>query len=385
MTDDLKNSSKKRSKKLIWFTLMVLLAGIIWFLYWLLYLRFHESTDDAYANGNFITINAAVPGSVTAYYADDTDLVEEGQLLITLDDTPYKIAYEKELAALAATALQVRQLYDNIPIKQASLKTRETALNRAQYDFENRSRLVDTKAISNEDFTHSKEAYISAQHEFNMAEHELQAALDAVGSSLPKDHPLIKEQRAKVITAYYSLFHTKIYAPATGYVAKRAVEVGEYATKTIPLMAVLPIDYVWVDANFKETQLSKMRIGQPASIWFDLYGSKVEYTGKVIGIASGTGSVFSIIPPQNATGNWIKIVQRLPVRISLDQETLAKYPLRIGISANVAVDITNQDLPILANVPAKKAIATTNVFDIDLSPIEKKIDAIVNKNLVLVK
>ena len=379
MPDEIKPAPKKHY--LILFTLLIIVAGVAWFLYWLLYLQYYESTDDAYANGNFITINAAVKGSVVAYYADDTDLVEEGQLLVLLDDTPYKMAFERELAALAKISLDVRQLYDNIPIKEAYLNTKETALSRAKYDFENRSRLIGTKAISGEDFTHAQDAYASSHYQFEMAKSELQSAFDAVGQAAPENHPRIVEQKAKVMTAYYDLCRTKIYAPSTGYIAKRAVEVGEFADTNSPLMVVIPIDYVWVDANFKETQLSYMRIGQPASIWFDIYGSRVKFTGKVLGIASGTGSTFSIIPPQNATGNWIKIVQRLPVRISIDPETLQKYPLRIGISANVDVNITDKDLPMLAVSPTKKAVGVTNVFSIDLKPVEQLIETIIKENL----
>lgn len=372
---------KKRSTKLILFTVAVLLIGLAWFCYWFFYLRYHESTDDAFANGNLITINSAVPGSVVAFYADDTDYVEEGELLVLLDKTPYEIAYEKELAALGSIALQVRELYDSIPIKEANVENKRTLSNKALYDYENRSKLVGTEAISNEDFTHAKDAYATAKEEQRIAEFELVSALDAVGNTPPENHPRIEQQKAKVITAFYNLFHTKIYAPASGYVAERAVQVGEYANPGKALMAVIPTTYVWVDANFKETQLSKMRIGQKATVWFDLYGSSIKFNGEVLGIASGTGSVFSIIPPQNATGNWIKIVQRLPVRISLDKETLEKYPMRIGISANVDVSVADQDLPMLARAPKEKAVAATRVFDIDLKEVAARIKAIIDDNL----
>ncbi len=371
------NSSRRRTLWLL--TGLLLFLALIWFLYWIFVLRYYESTDDAYANGSMISVNSVISGSVEAFYADDTDLVQEGQLLILLDKTAYQIAYEKELATLAATVLQVRQIYDSVLANHATVENKQVALQRAQYDFDNRAKLVDSKAISDEEYTHSKDSLQTALLDLKVAEYQLKVAQDAAGNGPIETHPLIEQQKGAVRTAYYNLHHCAIYAPATGYVAQRSVNVGQSATPTQALMAIIPTDYVWVDANFKETQLTWMRIGQPASVWLDIYGSKVKYQGKVLGIASGTGSLFSLIPPQNATGNWIKIVQRLPVRISLDAETLKHYPIRLGLSAEVDVDLHNQDLPLLATIPATKAIAKTNVFDIDLEKVNQLLDEIVSQ------
>lgn len=374
-------NNKKRSKALWWFTLALALAGLVWLCLWFFYFRYHESTDDAYASGNMVNVNSAISGSVIAYFADDTDRVEEGQVLILLDPTDYQVAFERELATLASVVLQVRQLYDNVEANQANVKARRVAFARAKYDYENRKQLIGSEAISNEEFIHSRDDFTSAEMVLKQAESELAAALDAAGNTVLEKHPLIEQQKGNVRTAFYRLQHTTIFAPATGYVAQRAVEVGQWVTPTTNLMAIIPEDYVWVDANFKETQLKNMRVGQPATVWFDLYGSKIKHEGKVLGIASGSGSVFSLIPPQNATGNWIKIVQRLPVRISLDPKIVEKYPIRLGISAEVSVDITDQDLPMLANVPPIRPIATTDVFDIHLDKVDKMIDDVIRKNL----
>lgn len=376
-----KPRNNKRSKALWWFTAALIVVGLAWVCYWFFYLRFHESTDDAYANGNMVSINSAVPGSVIAFFADDTDLVEEGQVLVLLDPTDYQIAYDKELATLASVVLQVRQLYSNVTANQANVEARRIALGKAKYDYENRLQLIDSEAISNEDFIHARDDLATAEANLKQAEYQLASAIDAAGNTTIEQHPLIEQQKGNVRTAFYHLKHCTIYAPTTGYVAQRTVEVGQSATPTTNLMAVIPKDYVWVDANFKETQLTYMRIGQPATVWFDLYGSKIRHEGKVLGIASGSGSVFSLIPPQNATGNWIKIVQRLPVRISLDPELIQKYPIRLGISAEVNVNITDQDLPMLANVPPYKPVATTSVFDIDLSEVDRIMDEVVRENL----
>lgn len=370
-----------RNRRLLLMTILLIVIALLWALYYLLYLQFHESTDDAYANGNMISINAAVPGSVAAFFADDTDLVEEGQLLVMLDRTAYQVAYDKELASLASTVLQVRQLYDTVKANQANVDTKRIALKQAKYDYENRAQLVNTKAVSNEEFIHSQDAFQTAALELKQAEHQLQVSLDAAGRTDIGKHPLIEQQKGAVRKAWYDLEHCAIYAPATGYVAQRSVDVGQWAAPSTTLMAIIPSQYVWVDANFKETQLKYMRIGQPATVWFDLYGSKLKFEGKVLGIASGTGSVFSLIPPQNATGNWIKIVQRLPVRISLDPELLKHYPARIGISAEVNVDISDQNLPRLAEITSKKAVGKTRVFDLDISKIDAIIDSVVNENL----
>lgn len=375
--------SNKRSRLLYFFTFLLLLTGLGWFLFWYFYLQYHAKTDDAYSNGNIVNINSAVSGSVIAFYADDTDLVMEGQLLVELDPTNFQFAYQKSLANLAAQALQVREYYDDVQANQANVDIRKTMLSKARFDFENRTRLIDAKAISNEDFIHSREDLTIAENELKKAELQLKVAQDKLGTAPLENHPLLEEKKAEVRLAYYNLKRTKIYAPLTGYVAKRSVNVGESATPAVDLMAIIPTDYVWVDANYKETELTYMRIGQPAIVWFDLYGSSVKYQGKVLGIASGSGSIFSLIPPQNATGNWIKIVQRLPVRISLDPETVKKYPVRLGISAEVDVDLTDQDLPMLTQVPPSKPVAVTDVFDLYLKEVNQIINEVIKMNLNL--
>lgn len=363
-------------------SLIVLLIAIGWFCLWYFYLQYRQYTDDAYANGNYININAAVPGSVTAFYADDTDLVKQGQLLVSLDPTNYHITFERELATLAEVVLQVRQLYTNVYVNRANVENQRANLTNVSYDYENRLHLVGSLAISDQEFVHAKNTLLIAQYTLKQAEYQLQAAIDLAGPTPPDIHPQILQQRGNVRAAYYNLQHCSIYAPSTGYVAQRNVDVGQWVTPTTNMMVVIPTDYMWVDANYKETQLTYMRIGQPAKVWFDIYGSKVEYHGKVIGIASGSGSVFSLIPPQNATGNWIKIVQRLPVRISLPADLLEKYPARLGISAEVDVDITNyENLPMLAQVPPLKAVSTTDVFDIDMENLDVLMDQIVAENL----
>lgn len=378
------NRNHSKTRALLGFTCFLILLGVAWYCLWVLYLQYYESTDDAYANGNFINVNSAISGSVIAYFADDTDLVKEGQLIVSLDPTNYASIYQKELASLSSAVLQVRQLYDNVKMERALVKIKQTELDRTKFDYYNRLEILKTlpEAVSREDFFHSEQNFLSAKFELLRAESQLMTALSAVGNAPIDQHPLIENQKENIRIAYYHLQHCSIYAPQTGYVAQRAVEVGQWVTPTTNLMAIIPTDYVWVDANFKETQLSKMRIGQPTTVWFDLYGSKIKYDGKVIGIASGTGSVFSLIPPQNATGNWIKIVQRLPVRISLDPEATKRFPVRLGISAEVEVDVTDQSLPLLSAHPPEHPVAETRIFDIHMDKVDLIIDKIIQENLL---
>lgn len=379
------HETNHRSRALWLFTLFIVIAGGVWFAYWYLYLQYHESTDDAYANGNFIEINSVISGAVVAYYADNTDFIKEGQLLVELDSTNYQSNYEKELAKLAETTLLVKQLYSNVKAQLANVKNQRAALERTKYDYNSRLKLKETtpQALSQEDFVHSQQNFLEAQFKVLQAESLLNVALAAAGNTPPQFHPQIENQKANVRIAYYNLRHCSIYAPETGYIAQRSVNVGQWITPNTNLMAIIPTNYVWVDANFKETQLRKMRVGQPATVWFDLYGSDVIFKGTVMGIASGTGSVFSLIPPQNATGNWIKIVQRLPVRISLDPETVEKYPIRLGISAEVNVNITNQDLPFLSSLSPEKPVGKTSIYNIHMQDVNQIMDKIVESNLEL--
>jgi len=373
--------SNHRGWALYLFTLALIIVGLAGFLLWFLDLQFCVTTDDAYANGNKVSLNPSIPGSVIAFYADDTDLVIQGQLLVELDPTYYEFSYQKALARLAAQAMELSQLSDDVLVNQAMVDIKKVMQSKARFDYDNRSQLIDAKAISHEDFIHSQEDLTIAENELRKAEYQLKLSQDALGLTSLETHPLIEEKKGEVREAYYYLKCCKLYAPVTGYVAQRSVNVGQSVTPTTDLLAIIPTEDVWVEANFKETELTYMRIGQPATVWFDLYGSSVKYQGHVLGIASGSGSIFSLIPPQNATGNWIKIVQRLPVRISLDPEKVKQYPTRLGISAQVKVDITHRDLPMLAQVPSSKPLKTTTIYEMDLDEIEAIMHQVIQKNL----
>ncbi|WP_059359706.1 HlyD family secretion protein [Parachlamydia acanthamoebae] len=372
-----KESAKNRKKPLIILTVVILLIALVWLVLWLAYFRFHQSTDDAYVNGNLVNVTSVIAGTPIAFFADDTDLVETGQLLVLLDPTLYQVQYEQELTRLSSTVLQVMQIYDTVKVNQSTVENRKVQLKRAQYDFLNRKNLVDIKAVTNEDYTHSRDAFLTAKLDYQQALNQLQVAVDAAGNTAMEEHPILLTQRKAVRQAYYNLKHCSIYAPCRGHIAKRTVEVGQAVTPQSYLMAIIPQDYMWVDANFKETELTHMRVGQPATVTFDIYGRCAKFDGVVLGIASGTGSVFSLIPPQNATGNWIKIVQRLPVRIGLDPKKMKEFPLRLGLSAYVTVDVTDTSLPMLVEEIKTHPVAATGVFELDFTELDTRMDEIV--------
>jgi membrane fusion protein, multidrug efflux system len=358
---------------------VIALIGLAWFLLWLFYLRFYAFTDDAYVNGNRVNLKSVIAGTPVAFYADETDLVLEGQLLVSLDPTAHQVAFDKQLAELASTVLKVRKIYDDVPTGQARVESQKVKVDKARYDYENRHQLVTSSAISQEDYTHSQDDLKLAESTLQEMEGDLKGLVSLRGPTPFEEHPMILAQKEAVRDAFYYLAHCSIYSPCKGYVGLRAVEIGQWVTPATSLMAIIPLEGMWVDANYKETQLTKMRMGQPAEVTFDVFGSGVKFKGKVIGIGFGSGSVFSLIPPQNATGNWIKIVQRVPVRIGIDVDDVQKYPLRLGISSSVYVDLNNQDLPWQASQPENKVVAATNVFTLKFEKLEERMNKIVQK------
>lgn len=380
MTED-PPKENHRNRFLYGLIAMILLVGIGWYLLWLFYLQYYEFTDDAYVSGNHVNLRSVISGTPISFYADETGLVLEGQLLVALDPTVHQVAFDKQLAELAQVILKVQEIYDNVPVRKARAENQRVKVAKARYDYANRQRLVSSSAISEEDYTHAQDDLKLAESTLEEFEGELRIAEGLRGPTPIEKHPMILAQKEAVREAYFYLAHCSIYAPYKGYIGKRAVQVGQWVTPTTNLMSIIPLEGMWVDANYKETQLTKMRMGQPAEVWFDQFGSSVKFKGKVIGIGFGTGSVFSLIPPQNATGNWIKIVQRVPVRIGIDVDDVQKYPLRLGLSAQVYVDLKDQELPWQAKEPVGKVIAATDVFALKFEKLEEKMNEIVQKFL----
>ena len=317
----------------------VLAVGLGYTIYWAQVLRYHQTTDDAYVSGNVVQITPQISGTVVAIGADDTQFVKAGQALVRLDQADAKVALDQAEAQLARTVRDVRNLYATSSGLEASVQLRQTDLAAAQSDLDRRERLGATGAVSGEELKHARDAVKAAQSSLQVAREQLAANRARVDNTTLEDHPQVRDAAAAVRNAYLTLSRTELPAPVAGFVARRNVQLGQRVGPGAPLMAVVPLDEVWVDANFKEPQLARMRVGQPVILSADLYGKKIVYHGSVAGFGAGTGAAFSLLPAQNATGNWIKVVQRVPVRIMLDPAELSRNPLRLGLSIEAKVDV----------------------------------------------
>lgn len=353
------NGKRKRMMTLL--VIVILIAAIAYGLYYFLVARFHESTDDAYVNGNVVQITPQVTGTVIAVNADDTQTVKAGDPVVVLDPADARVALQQSEANLGQVVRQVRGLFADDNQYQAQVEVREADLSRADDDLRRRMMVAQTGAVSQEEISHARDAVKSAQAALDAAKQQLASNRALTANTTIADHPNVEAAAAKVRDAYLANARNTLPAPVTGYVAKRSVQVGQRVSPGNPLMAIVPLNAVWVDANFKEVQLKHMRIGQPVELTADVYGSSVVFHGKVVGFSAGTGSAFSLLPAQNATGNWIKVVQRLPVRIELDPNELEKHPLRIGLSMTVDVTIKDENGGQLGD--AKNTVYQTNVFD----------------------
>lgn len=376
-------SVKKKGKRkgaLLLLTLLFIVIAVAYGIYWFLVLRHFEETDDAYVAGNQVQIMAQVSGSVTKVWADNTDYVKQGDVLVTLDATDAQQAFEKAQTTLASNVRQTRQLMINGKQLQASIELQRTALAQAQSDFNRRVPLGSANLIGREELQHARDAVATAQAQLDVAIQQYNANQAMILDTRLEDQPAVKQAAAELRNAWLALQRTKIVSPITGYVSRRAVQPGAQISSTTALMAVVPAAGLWVDANFKETQLAHMRIGQTATIISDLYGDEVKYTGKVVGLDMGTGSAFSLLPAQNATGNWIKVVQRLPVRIELDAKQLSEHPLRIGLSTLVNVDTTHRDGQVLSSQVRTSPAYESNARELDLEPVNTLIQNIVKAN-----
>jgi membrane fusion protein (multidrug efflux system) len=358
-----------------------LLVGIGWLTWWYLESRGHETTDNAYVGGNLVQVTPQVAGTVIAIGADDTDLVEAGQTLVRLDPADAQVALAQAEAQLAQAVREARVLYASDTTLAATVTQRKVDLARAEDDMARRAPLVGSGAVSKEDVQHARDAVAAARAALDTAREQLAASRALTEGTTVEKQPSVLRAAARVREAFLALKRNAIPAPVTGYVAKRSVQVGQRVAPGAPLMAVVPLDDVWVEANFKEVQLRDMRIGQPARLTADLYGSRVEYRGRVAGLAAGTGGAFALLPPQNATGNWIKVVQRLPVRIALDKKRLAAHPLQVGLSMEVDVDVHDASGPQLAKTPVAGPVYATRAFEEQAASADARVRAIIAANL----
>ncbi|CAB3756419.1 EmrA/EmrK family multidrug efflux transporter periplasmic adaptor subunit [Burkholderia puraquae] len=359
----------------------IVVSSIAYGVYYLTYARYHESTDDAYVSGNLVQLTPQVAGTVVAVNADDTQIVKAGDPVVTLDNADAKVALGNAEAALGQTVRQVSSLYVNNDLYAANVAQKQSDLVRAQDDLRRRQAVADTGAVSAEDIAHARDTVAAARAALDAARQQAEANRALTDRTTIDQHPNVQAAASKVRDAYLAYARNVLPAPVTGYVAKRAVQVGQRVSPGTPLMAIVPLDGVWVDANYKESQLHGMRIGQPVTLTADVYGGKVKYHGRVVGFSAGTGSAFASLPAQNATGNWIKVVQRLPARIQLDQKELEAHPLRIGLSMEVDVDTRDDTGPQLG--AAMNTSYRTNVFSEYGAKADAEIEKIIARNVVV--
>ena len=384
-----------RKKALITLASVVVLAGLGWTAYEWLVASHYESTDNAYVQGNVIQITPQIGGTVMAILADDTDYVKAGQALVKLDPADANVALAQAEASLAQAVRQVRTLYANngslaaqITLRESDVAKAQTDIARASDDFTRRQSLAGNGAVSKEELNHAqtqlangKSALAAAQAGVAAAKEQLLSNQAMTDGTAIDQHPSVQVAAAKVREAWLATQRAALPAPVDGFVARRTVQLGQRVAAGTPLMAIIPLNQLWVDANFKEVQLRHIRIGQPVHLTADLYGKKVEYTGTVAGLGMGTGAAFALLPAQNATGNWIKVVQRVPVRVALDAAQVAKNPLRVGLSMEATVDVSQQDGKMLADAPRAAAQVQTTVFEAQDRGAAEQVRAIIAANL----
>ncbi|MBS0222950.1 MAG: efflux RND transporter periplasmic adaptor subunit [Proteobacteria bacterium] len=380
-SDDIPFGTKRRgNRRRLWFVilgLVILAVAAAFALYWFLYAVYFVSTDDAYVGGDLVAVTARAPGAVIGLHADNTQAVRRGQLLISLDPVEAQVAVDAAKAELARTVRSVRAAFARVEQARAQLASAEVARTQVQNDL--RRREAAGNAVSREELAHARSGVVAAEAAVQAAQGTLTQALSAVQGTEIANNPDVLAAAARLRQAAIQLAHMSIRAPVDGVVAQRTVQIGQHIAAGTPLMAVVPLNTVWVDANFKEVQLADVRIGQKATITSDIYGSGVEYHGRVQGLGAGSGNAFALLPPQNATGNWIKIVQRVPVRIALDPKELRRHPLRVGLSVTVSIDVSDTSGSMVASTAPLRDLKG-EPGDGDAAEIEHEIAAIIAAN-----
>ncbi len=377
------SKSKRKSRRkwiLLALAMVFIIAAVLYGAYYYFVARFYAATDDAYVHGNKVTLASQIAGTVTSIKVHDTDRVKAGQTVVKLDDTQAKNALAKAKSNLAETVRSVHELYVKVHQQKAVIAERHSALAQARRNYHRDKHLIKAHAVTRQKFQQSRSTYHQDQSALNAARaHLAQLQAQTDGTTL-RHQPRVKQAEAKLRSAYLTLARTRIPAPVSGYVAKRNVQVGQHVAPGKSMLTIVPLGQIWVNANFKETDLGSVRIGQPVTVTSDFYGSNVVYHGHVAGISPGSGSAFSLLPAQNATGNWIKIVRRVPVRIALNSKDLKKHPLRLGLSMHVSINLHNTSGPMLSKSAPKKPRNHTNVYQNRLAGAKQLIHKIVNAN-----
>jgi membrane fusion protein (multidrug efflux system) len=332
-------------KRRFWFIILgavILVAAVVYGIYWLTYARYIESTDDAYVGGNVVTVTSKENATVLALHADNTQTVKQGQLLVEMDPAVATVNLQASQANLARVVRTVRAQFSRSDASGAELNQARVNLAQARGDYSRRQKAFDTQSVSGEELAHARDAVAAAEAAVNTAEGGLRQVKATIEGADIAHNPDVLAAEAQLRASAIVFGHMRLIAPLDGVIAQRTVQAGQQVSAGTPLMAVVPLSNVWIDANFKEVQLARMRVGQPVDVKTDIYGGSVTYHGHIEGLGAGSGSAFALLPPQNASGNWIKIVQRVPVRIALDAKELQAHPLRVGLSVTVDAEVRDQ-------------------------------------------
>jgi membrane fusion protein (multidrug efflux system) len=374
--------AKTKGTRKRWFLILgavILIAAIGYGIYALFFAGANEVTDDAYVAGDVVSITSRERANVNAIYADNTEQVKAGQPLIELDPTDADAALASAEAQLAQAVRMVRSNFSKVDVSSAQIVAAEADLARARSDLGRRRPAAGEGAVSGEEVAHAADAVQTAQAQLALAKSQRSAAAAAVSGVSVENNPDVLAAIAAVKRAALVKSHMQLIAPVSGVIAQRSVQVGQQVNPGSPLMAVVPLDAVWIDANFRETQLADLRVGQPVKIKSDMYGGDVVFHGRVLGLNAGSGSAFAVLPAQNASGNWIKVTQRLPVRIALDPRELRRTPLQIGLSVKVTVDTADHSGAPVASA-ATAASARRGIGTNDDPHIDATIARIIDEN-----
>ncbi|MBM3184348.1 MAG: HlyD family efflux transporter periplasmic adaptor subunit [Chlamydiae bacterium] len=378
MSETPETPPNKRRYFAIWIgvSLFFLAVGLGFCAYYFIWGQYHETTDDAYVNGNMIIVKPFEAGIIVSILADNAQLVEKGQTLIELNRHEFEIALQRAKANLGESIRDVVQMFYKVEELKAKIDVAKAELTRAQLDYEHRLNLVTDGSVSREDFEHSETTLSAAIAALQMVEKEFDEAHSFVQNTTPFTHPKVEMAKAEVRRAFLALERTQILAPASGIISQRKAQVGQWVNPGEQLLALIPTDQIWVDANYREVELKNIRVGQPVELTADMYGRGIRFSGKVVGLNAGTGAVFSVLPPQNATGNWIKIIQRVPVKISLHPEDVKMHPLVLGLSMTTRVDTHDRNGAKLAVMGDVKPVYATDVYTDELKGVEEMIEGI---------
>ena len=383
--DNLETPKKSGKSGRLPMVLMAIALGIIASIgiYYFGFERNKVETDDAYVNGNLIRLTPQVSGNVIGINTDETQFIQRGEVLVQLDSRDAELALAQAKASLGQTVRDVAQLFAQEARDSAAVNAQQVLLTQASQDLDRDRSVFNVHGVSAETIKHDEHSVHSASALLAQARATLLSTRSQIVGAEPQTHPRVLQAEANVRTAWLAVARTKVVAPVSGYVVRRAVQLGQQVTPSTEMLAIVPMESVWIDANFKENQLRDLRIGQPADVIADMYGSQVTYHGKVLGLRAGTGSALAVLPAQNASGNWIKIVQRLPVRIGLNPEELAKHPLFLGLSTTVHINTHDQGGAALSPRSVWSAAANTVAYSDQLSGVDEEITAIVARNLGL--